>query len=417
MLHLAFKVADDNGLLLLDFKDLRALLQHVGENAQESHDRLRQCLGAPVDRRHPARAADAGAAGRRPVLRRAGARSRRLHADRRATAGHRQHPGRRQADADAPKLYATFLLWLLSELFERCPKSAIREKPSWCSSSTRRICCSTTRRKPLLDKIEQVVRLIRSKGVGVFFITQNPIDIPDTVLGQLGNRVQHALRAFTPRDQKAVKAAAETFRAEPEARRGDRDHRARRGRGAGLLPRRQGRARAVERGLIAPPRGRIGPSRCRTCRGDEGKPARRQYDSSVDRESAYEVLTGRATGGQVTHDEAPAANPSRRSQYDAPTADASSSPGPWAVRGSRSPNPPSRQSRGPGWVRRNPRRRRPSPGRRRGAAFDRHDDHQDRGAYGDQRGCARGVEGHIRQRPKSGVLGSIVRGVLGSLVK
>jgi hypothetical protein len=122
-----------------------------------------------------------------------------------------------------------------------CPKSATSTSPSWSSSSTRRTCCSTMRRRPCWRKIEQVVRLIRSKGVGVYFVTQNPLDIPDTVLGQLGNRVQHALRAFTPRDQKAVKAAAETC-APTRLRCRSGDHRTRRRRGAGVLPRREGSA-------------------------------------------------------------------------------------------------------------------------------------------------------------------------------
>ena len=143
-----------------------------------------------------------------------------------------------------PRLYATFLLWLLVRAVRataRGRRSATSR--SSCSSSTRRTCCSTTRPQALLEKIEQVVRLIRSKGVGVYFVTQNPLDIPDTVLGQLGNRVQHALRAFTPRDQKAVKAAAETMRANPGARHRGGDHRARRRRGAGLVARREGHAR------------------------------------------------------------------------------------------------------------------------------------------------------------------------------
>ena len=138
-----------------------------------------------------------------------------------------------------PRLYATFLLWLLSELFEELPEVGDPDKPKLVFFFDEAHLLFNDAPKALLDKIEQVVRLIRSKGVGVYFVTQNPLDVPDKVLAQLGNRVQHALRAFTPRDQKAVRAAAETFRANPEARYRDGDHRARQGRGAGLVPRGQ----------------------------------------------------------------------------------------------------------------------------------------------------------------------------------
>ena len=147
-----------------------------------------------------------------------------------------------------PRLYATFLLWLLSELFEQLPEVGDLDKPKLVFFFDEAHLLFNDAPKALLDKIEQVVRLIRSKGVGVYFVTQNPLDVPDKVLAQLGNRVQHALRAFTPRDQKAVKAAAETFRPNPELDTAQRHHGARQGRGAGVVPRRQrhagdGRAR------------------------------------------------------------------------------------------------------------------------------------------------------------------------------
>ena len=143
----------------------------------------------------------------------------------------------------SPQLYATLLLWLLSELYERLPEVGDRDKPKLVFFFDEAHLLFTDAPKALLDKIEQVVRLIRSKGVGVFFVTQNPLDVPDTVLGQLGNRVQHALRAFTPRDQKAVKAAADDDARQSEARYGKGDHRARRRRGADLVPRRKGAPR------------------------------------------------------------------------------------------------------------------------------------------------------------------------------
>ena len=138
-----------------------------------------------------------------------------------------------------PQLYSTFLLWLLADLFEKLPEVGDLDKPKLVFFFDEAHLLFDEAPKALLDKIEQVVRLIRSKGVGVYFVTQNPLDVPDKVLAQLGNRVQHALRAFTPRDQKAVKAAAETFRPNPKLKTETGHHRARQGRGAGVVPRRQ----------------------------------------------------------------------------------------------------------------------------------------------------------------------------------
>jgi len=187
--------------------------------------------------------------------------------------------------------------------------------------------------KALLDKIEQVVRLIRSKGVGVYFISQNPLDIPEAVLGQLSNRVQHALRAFTPRDQKAVKTAADTFR--PNKKFNAATAIVELGVGEALVSflDAKGVPEPVERCFIAPPRGRIGPaSDAERAAVIKASPLAGKYERTVDRESAYEVLTGRAAGGQVKHSDAAApAGPSRRGQYDAPppTADSPPSSGPW----------------------------------------------------------------------------------------
>jgi hypothetical protein len=202
VLNIAFRIADEEGLLLLDLKDLQALLANHAERAGRSAARYGNVTKA-VGRRDPALAAGARAAGRRQFLRRAGAEIADLM---RTTPDGRGAINVLAADKLMmnPRLYATFLLWLMSELFEELPKSAIRTSRSWSSSSTRRI---SVRRSAegAGRRVEQVVRLIRSKGVGVYFVTQNPLDVPETVLAQLGNRIQHALRAYTPREQKAVK--------------------------------------------------------------------------------------------------------------------------------------------------------------------------------------------------------------------
>jgi DNA helicase HerA-like ATPase len=195
---------------------------------------------------------------------------------------------------NSPKLYATFLLWLLSELFEQLPEVGDPEKPKMVFFFDEAHLLFNDTPQALLEKIEQVVRLIRSKGVGVYFVTQNPLDIPETVLGQLGNRVQHALRAFTPRDQKAVKSAATTLRANPkldvEAAMTEL------GVGEALvsLLDEKGRPRIVERAFVLPPGSRLGPvtpeERAATMKGSLLAGV---YDTPQDRESAYEKLTQR----------------------------------------------------------------------------------------------------------------------------
>src|SRR5262249_11695864 len=195
---------------------------------------------------------------------------------------------------ESPRLYATFLLWLLSELFEELPEVGDQPKPKLCFFFDEAHLLFTDPPKPLLDKIEQVVRLIRSKGVGVYFVTQNPLDVPDKVLGQLGNRVQHALRAFSPRDQKAVKAAAQTFRQNPKLNIEAAITQLGVGEALVSLLDLKGIPEIVERGLVAPPAGQIGPI----------TPDQRQriikssvlyghYDQAIDRESAFEILKGR----------------------------------------------------------------------------------------------------------------------------
>ena len=215
VLNIAFRVADEQGLLLLDLKDLRAMLQYRRRPRRPTSPRATAMSRPP--RSAPSSASCWCWRTRAPTnffgepaleiddfLARDAERARR-----------RQHPGGRQADAHARGSTPPSCCGSCRSCSSRCRRSATSTSRSSCSSSTRRICCSTTRPKACCDAIEQVVRLIRSKGVGVYFVTQNPLDVPDTVLGQLGNRVQHALRAFTPRDQQAVKAAADTFRQNP----------------------------------------------------------------------------------------------------------------------------------------------------------------------------------------------------------
>jgi DNA helicase HerA-like ATPase len=199
-----------------------------------------------------------------------------------------------------PRLYATFLLWLLSELFEQLPEVGDQPKPKLCFFFDEAHLLFTDAPKALLDKIEQVVRLIRSKGVGVYFVTQNPLDVPDKVLAQLGNRVQHALRAFTPRDQKAVRAAAETFRPNPKLDTAKVIMELGKGEALVSFLEGNGTPSMVERCMIRPPSARVGP-----INADERKalmassPVKGKYDQAIDRESAFEILQKRMRSGAV----------------------------------------------------------------------------------------------------------------------
>jgi DNA helicase HerA-like ATPase len=292
VLALVFKVADDNGLLLLDLKDLRAMLQHVAGNAAQFTTQYGNVSAASV-----------GAIQRRLLeLQEQGADDffgePALDLD---DFMQTDNDGRGVVNilaADklihAPKLYATFLLWLLAELFENLPEIGDPEKPKLVFFFDEAHLLFNDAPAALLEKIEQVIRLIRSKGVGVYFVTQNPLDVPDAVLGQLGNRVQHALRAFTPRDQRAVKAAAQTFRQNPalnvEAAITEL------GVGEALVSflDQEGRPAVVDRALINPPQSRLRPldtaEREKTIKQS---PAFGHYENKVDRESAYEMLKSR----------------------------------------------------------------------------------------------------------------------------
>jgi uncharacterized protein len=292
VLQLVFKIADDRGLLLLDLKDLRAMVQHVGENAKEFTTEYGNVSAASIGAiQRGLLALDSQGGGAffgEPMLDIADL----MQAD--------QGKGVINVLAaeklmNSPKLYSTFLLWLLAELFEQLPEAGDLDKPKLVFFFDEAHLLFSEAPPALLEKVEQVVRLIRSKGVGVYFVTQNPLDVPDKVLGQLGNRVQHALRAFTPRDQKAVKTAAETLRANPafDAETAITEL----GVGEALVSflDEKGSPTVVERGFVLAPSSRIGPLTAEErAAAIKGSVIYGHYEQAVDRESAYEKLKGGA---------------------------------------------------------------------------------------------------------------------------
>lgn len=292
VLTLVFKIADDNGLLLLDLKDLRAMLQYVGDNAEKFKTEYGNISAASIGTIQRGLIVLEEQGGDRffgePAL---------DLEDLMQTQGGKGVINILAADKlmQSPKLYSTFLLWMLSELFERLPEVGDPEKPKLVFFFDEAHLLFDEAPKALQEKIEQVVRLIRSKGVGVYFVSQNPLDIPDEVLGQLGNRVQHALRAFTPRDQKAVKAAAETFRPNPKL-----DVATvilEMGVGEALVSTldEKGIPSVVERALIYPPRTQLQPLSPEERRQViQQSPVYGRYEKALDRESAYEILRTRA---------------------------------------------------------------------------------------------------------------------------
>jgi len=309
VLQVAFKAADDEGLLLLDVKDLRAMLEHVAQDAAALRGRYGNVTGASVGAIQRALLAlEAEGADRlfgEPAFDLADLLRTDLSGRGQVTVLHAERLYR------SPKVYAAVLLWLLSELFERLPEVGDPEKPRLVLFLDEAHLLFEDAPPELEAKIEQVVRLIRSKGVGVFLVTQNPLDVPDAVLGQLGNRVQHALRSFTPRDQRAVKAAAETFRANPGVDVTKAIGELAVGEALVSFLDEKGTPHPVERALVVPPRSRMRPlspdERAEVLRAS---PLRGRYDTTVDRESAYEVLTARAearAGGPP----APVAGPRR----------------------------------------------------------------------------------------------------------
>ncbi|HNC51043.1 MAG TPA: DUF853 family protein [Accumulibacter sp.] len=296
VLQLVFRIADDNGLLLLDLKDLRAMIQHVGENARSFTTEYGNVSAASIGaiQRGLLTLGEQGAEVffGEPMLDLADL----MQTDDGKGVVNILAGDRLMA---SPRLYSTFLLWLLSELFEQLPEVGDLDKPKLIFFFDEAHLLFNEAPPALLEKIEQVVRLIRSKGVGIYFVTQNPLDVPDTVLGQLGNRVQHALRAFTPRDQKAVKAAAQTLRANPKFDAEAAITELGVGEALVSLLDEQGRPNVVERAFILPPASRIGP-----LTGEERQAVIRSsaifghYENVVDRESAYEKLRGAPPAAQ-----------------------------------------------------------------------------------------------------------------------
>src|SRR6187455_3403619 len=291
VLTMAFRVADDNGLLLLNLADLRAMLQFLGDNAAEVRTQYGNVSAASIGaiQRGLLQIEEQGGTKffGEPMLN---------IEDLMQTVDGRGVVNILAADRlmNNPRLYASFLLWMLAELFENLPEVGDREKPKLVFFFDEAHLLFADAPAALLEKVELVVRLIRSKGVGVFFITQNPIDIPDKVLGQLGNRIQHALRAYTPRDQKAVAAAAQTFRPNPKL------DTARvimeLGKGEALVSFLEGNGTPsmVERVMVRPPCARIGPITPQERAAIQSKsPVKGKYDTAVDAESAYEQLQKR----------------------------------------------------------------------------------------------------------------------------
>ena len=315
VLQLVFKIADDQGLLLIDLKDLRASIQYVGENAKNftteygnvstaSIGAIQRGLltleqqggdlffGEPMLDINDLMKVDANGRGVINVL-------------------------SAEKLVQAPALYSTFLLWMLAELFEQLPEAGDLDKPKLVFFFDEAHLLFSDAPQALTDKVEQVVRLIRSKGVGVYFVTQNPLDVPEKILGQLGNRVQHALRAFTPRDQKAVQAAAQTMRANPKFDAASVITELGVGEALVSFLDEKGRPTIVERSTIFPPASRLGP-----LSADERQamiqisPLLATYGQTVDRESAFEILRGKPASAQP----APGAIPAPPASGGAPDA-------------------------------------------------------------------------------------------------
>ncbi len=311
VMNLVFKIADDNGLLILDMKDLKSMLEYIGENASEftteygnvskqtigaiqrglltlEQQGAEQFFGEPALQISDLMKIDNQGKGMINIL---------------------------AADKlfQSPKLYSTFLLWLMAELFEELPEVGDVDKPKMVFFFDEAHLLFNEAPKALLEKIEQVVRLIRSKGVGIYFVTQNPLDIPDTVLGQLGNRVQHALRAYTPKDQKAVKAAAETFRSNPKLDVAQAITELGVGEALVSFLDGEGRPAIVEKAYIMPAKSLFGPitpeNRQEMIRKS---PVYGEYEKMVDRESAYEVLKKKASRKEA----GPKLKPERESERE-----------------------------------------------------------------------------------------------------
>ena len=314
VLGMVFKIADDNGLLLLDLKDLRAMLQHVGDHAAQFKTQYGNVSTSSIGAIQRGLLALENQGGARffgePMLE---------IADLMQMRGGKGVVNVLAADQlmNSPKLYSSFLLWMLAELFEQLPEVGDPEKPKLVFFFDEAHLLFSEAPKALVEKVEQVVRLIRSKGVGVYFVTQNPLDVPETVLGQLGNRVQHALRAFTPRDQKAVKTAAETLRPNPKLKAEKVITELGVGEALVSLLDEKGRPTIVERAFVVPPASQIGPiadaERQQTLKAST---LFSKYEKTIDRESAYEKLKE-----QVQQKQAPAAPASTTTPTSNPVSD------------------------------------------------------------------------------------------------
>ena len=293
VLALVFKIADDNGLLLLDIKDLQSMLQYVGDNAKQFQTQYGNISAASVGSIQRGILAIQQQGGDKFFGEPA------LNLDDLMQTDSNGHGVINLLAADrliqSPKLYATFLLWLLTSLFEKLPEVGDPDKPKLIFFFDEAHLLFADLPKIIEDKVVQVVRLIRSKGVGVYFVTQNPLDLPETVLGQLGNRVQHALRAFTPKDQKAVRAAAETFRTNPKLKIEEVITQLAVGEVLVSFLDDTGTPGIVQRALVCPPHSQIGP-----ITPDQRKQLIQKsvvagvYETPVDRESAFEMLRSRA---------------------------------------------------------------------------------------------------------------------------
>jgi DNA helicase HerA-like ATPase len=293
VLNIVFKIADDNGLLLLDLKDLRSMAQFVGDNSEKFKTQYGNISAASIGaiQRNLLTLEEQGGDKffGEPALN--------LQDFMQTDKAGKGTINILTADKlmQSPRVYATLLLWMLAELFEQLPEVGDPQKPNLIFFFDEAHLLFDDAPKALVDKIEQVVRLIRSKGVGVYFVTQNPLDLPETVLGQLGNRVQHALRAFTPKDQKSVKAAAETFRADPKLNVVKAITELEVGEALVSVLDEKGSPTIVERALICPPHSRLSPltsdERTQSIRGSV---LYGHYEKTVDRESAYEKLKAKA---------------------------------------------------------------------------------------------------------------------------
>lgn len=303
VLQLAFKVADEEGLLLLDLKDLRELFNWIGENASELKNNYGNFAPSTIGTIQ------------RSILNLSSAGGDVFFGEPALDISHLQQVDfsgqgvisvldATQLLADT-RLYSTFLLWLLSELFEEMPEVGDLDKPKMVFFFDEAHLLFKDAPASLVERIEKVVRLIRSKGVGVYFVTQNPLDIPQSVLAQLGNRVQHALRAFTPQDQKAVRTAAQTFRANPKLDTEKVITELEVGEALVSVLDSQGRPTEVEKILIIAPRSRIGPITAEE-RSEliSRSPIRSTYEKSIDRESAFEILKARARAKEASEAEA-----------------------------------------------------------------------------------------------------------------